>query len=77
MKLLFLFVLITIVAISGCATMQVGPGEGEDWKALHLLGYNNDADLAELGAVPDAIRMTFDNEYIAFIESQFHQRSKS
>lgn len=46
-------VLISLVIIAGCSSTKiiVGPKPGENWKGIHLLNYNNDTDLAELGAI--------------------------
>ena len=46
-------VLLIVVGCSSTQKLIVGPKPGEKWKAIHLLGYENDKDLEELeGIIP-------------------------
>jgi hypothetical protein len=47
-----LFMVIVVIFIAGCAITKqevTEPEKREIWRAVHLLGYNNDQELAELG----------------------------
>src|SRR3954468_23932829 len=47
---LFSILLITMTAASNIgAQVRSGPPRGETWRALHLIGYETDRDLDELG----------------------------
>ena len=54
MKLYRALLIILIAALAGCSSVKevaIGPKPGEAWRGVHLLGYSNDDDLAELGAM--------------------------
>ena len=50
-RIIFVFILSALIGCSTIRETTVGPKTGEKWKAVHLLGYSNDSDLTELGAI--------------------------
>ncbi len=50
-RIVLILILTTLIGCSSVNETTVGPKSGEKWKAIHLLGYTNDSDLAELGAI--------------------------
>jgi Glycosyl hydrolase family 20, catalytic domain len=50
-KIIFVLILSALIGCSSIRESTVGPKSGEKWKAVHLLGYSNDSDLTELGAI--------------------------
>jgi len=43
--------LLIIAACTPSGKLIIGPQEGEPWRAIHLLGYENDNDLSELAEI--------------------------
>lgn len=70
--------LILVTLLTGCATtgeVSVGPHGGEPWRALHLLGYHSDGDLAELGRELPALSALGVNVLILEVDYHFEFQS--
>ncbi len=75
-RIIIVFILAAVFA--GCSTgekNQVGPDEGEKWRAVHLLGYETDSELEELGKiVPQMAEFGFN---VAVFEVDYNFKFKS
>jgi hypothetical protein len=70
--------IIMLLIISGCSTTEkitVGPKAGEKWHAIHLLGYENDDGLSELGKIIPALDSMGINVVILEVDYNFEFQS--
>ena len=79
MKFKSIITFVSVVFIfAGCAPMKkliVGPNESESWRAIHLLGYENDNDLFELRKIVPTLNSLGINVIILEVDYSFQFRS--
>jgi hypothetical protein len=74
----FLLIFILAVLVAGCAATKqeiTGPQEGENWRAVHLLGYDSDEELMELGRLVPKLDSMGLNVIILEIDYNFEFQS--
>jgi len=70
-----IFVLLIFANCTPTVKLNVGPKEGEPWRAIHLLGYENDNDLSELEKIVSTLDSMAINVIILEIDYNFEFQS--
>ncbi len=74
-RVIFFLILSSLIGCSSVNEVTVGPQPGEKWRGVHLLGYSNDSDLAELGAIVPKLDSIGINIIILEVDYNFHFQS--
>jgi hypothetical protein len=78
MKFIQNLIIILLLIIGGCSTSEkltIGSKAGEKWRAIHLLGYENDNDLLELEKIIPALDSMGINVVILEVDYSFEFQS--
>ncbi|OGU35404.1 MAG: hypothetical protein A2068_01415 [Ignavibacteria bacterium GWB2_35_6b] len=75
---LSLAIVVLLLVTAGCSSTEkliVGPKQGEKWSAIHLLGYETDNDLTELGKIIPSLDSMGINVVILEVDYNFEFQS--
>jgi hypothetical protein len=78
MKFKLSLIVVLSIIIGGCSSTEkltVGPKAGEEWRAIHLLGYENDNDLMELEKIIPSLDSIGINVLILEVDYNFEFQS--